>query len=223
MALDTSKTDSALGKEIHKLLVKKGVETPLANHKFDKEHNKLAAIERSFEVIMQNLGLDLTDDSLRGTPRRVAKMFLQETMWGLDYNNFPKMMAVENKMKYGEIVIERNINVVSQCEHHWVPIIGKAHVAYIPDKKVQGLSKINRVVEFFSRRPQVQERLTNQIYWAIAHIMQTENVVVIIKADHFCVKTRGVEDQTSDTITSKIGGVFEAHAARNELMQLLKL
>ena len=172
---------------------------------------------------MELLELDLSDDSLKDTPRRVAKMFMNEIFWGLDYDNFPKITTVENKMKYDEMILEKDINVMSVCEHHFVTIHGKAHVAYIPNKKVLGLSKMNRVVEFFSRRPQIQERLTEQIYYALNYILETENVAVVIEAEHFCVKARGVEDSNSSTVTSKLGGDFKSNSSlRQEFLKLIK-
>jgi GTP cyclohydrolase I len=143
------------------------------------------------------------------TPARVAKMFLNELYWGLDYDNFPKATVVENKMQVDEMVLERYVTVNSTCEHHLLPIIGHAHVAYIAKDKVLGLSKINRIVEFFSRRPQIQERLTSQICETLMCLLDTDDVAVIIEAEHMCVKTRGVEDACSDTVTSKMSGVFK--------------
>jgi|TARA_R110002074_G_scaffold334242_2_gene504496 GTP cyclohydrolase I len=157
---------------------------------------------------MDTLGLDLSDDSLTDTPKRVAKMYVNEIFWGLDYDAFPKCTTVNNKMHYDEMVVERNINVQSNCEHHFVVIDGLATVAYIPNERVLGLSKINRIVEYFSKRPQIQERLTEQIYYALQYILGTDNIAVLIDAQHYCVKSRGVEDVGSSTITSKLGGGF---------------
>lgn len=151
-------------------------------------------------------------------------MFLNEIFWGLDYKNFPKITTIENKMGYDTMLLERNIKVSSTCEHHFIPMMGVAFVAYLPNKKVIGLSKINRIVEFFSRRPQVQERLVEQIFHTLCMILETDNVAVLIKAEHTCVKLRGVEDINSDTITSKLGGHFlEGGALRNEFFQSIKL
>jgi len=160
---------------------------------------------------------------LRETPRRVAKMFMYEIFGGLDYVNFPKITTIGNKMNYDSMLLERHIRVTSICEHHFVPIVGEAFVAYIPREKVIGLSKINRIVEFFCRRPQVQERLTEQIHAALCFILDTENVAVVLKAQHLCVQLRGVEDMQSDTITSRLGGVFFKGELRNEFLQSINL
>ena len=171
---------------------------------------------------MNTLGLDLKDDSLIDTPKRVAKMYVNEIFWGLDYEAFPKCTAVENKMEYESMVIERNINVQSNCEHHFVVIDGVGTVAYIPNKKVLGLSKLNRVVEYFAKRPQIQERLTEQVYYALQYILDTDNIAVVIDAQHYCVKSRGVEDVGSSTITSKLGGGFKDDPAlRHEFMNMI--
>ena len=222
MALNTTKTDPALGKQIHEHLIKLGVETPTVMNELESKQ-KTTLIEGHFRSIMQTLGMDLTDDSLQDSPGRVAKMFVNEIFWGLNPENFPKCTAIENKMGYDEMVLERDINVTSCCEHHFVTINGVAHVAYIPDKKVLGLSKLNRVVEYFSRRPQVQERLTEQVYHALSFILETPNVAVVIDAEHFCVKARGIEDPHSSTITSKLGGAFKSEPElRAEFMHLIK-
>lgn len=216
--LDKSKTDKELGKKIRRYLTEIGVETPMTK----KAVNARELIEKSVQTILQAVGLDLKDDSLKDTPRRMANMYLNELWWGLDYDNFPKIMTVENKMGYDQMVIVRDIAINSTCEHHGVPIIGSADVAYIPTEKVIGLSKINRICEFFSRRPQVQERLTEQIFAALSYILETENIAVIIKAEHFCVKARGIQDGESVAITSKRGGVMSKETANNELMMLIK-
>lgn len=171
---------------------------------------------------MEALGLDLTDDSLIDSPRRVAKMFVSEIFWGLDYDNFPKCTAVENKMRYDEMVVERNISVMSSCEHHFVVIDGNATVAYIPGQHVLGLSKLNRIVEYFSKRPQIQERLTEQIYFALQYILGTDDIAVVVDAIHYCVRSRGVEDHGSSTVTSKLGGRFRTDPAlRAEFMSIV--
>jgi len=217
------KTDSLLGKMVNEFLLKNNVETPMIDFQESKD-NKFELIKNNFNSIMEVLGLDLKDDSLKDTPRRITKMFLDELFWGLNYDNFPKITTVENKMQYDEMVIEKNIKVMSVCEHHFVTIFGQAHIAYIPNEKVVGLSKINRIVEFFSRRPQIQERLTEQIYYAMQYILDTENVAVVINAEHFCVKSRGVEDINSSTITSKMGGTFKKDGrAKKEFLNLIKL
>jgi len=172
---------------------------------------------------MSVLGMDLEDDSLTETPKRVAKMFLNEIFWGLDTDNFPKMTTINNKMKYDEMIISKGVKVSSTCEHHFLPIIGEAYIAYIPNEKVLGLSKLNRVVEYFSKRPQVQERLTEQVFFALSYILETEDIAVLIDAKHTCVSTRGVEDYNSTTITSKLGGLFiENSKVRSEFLKLIK-
>lgn len=206
------KTDPELGQRIHKHLLEKGVETPLGVVSMISNEHKRILIEKHFGAIMGALGLDCSDDSLRDTPRRVAKMYVDEIFYGLDYNLFPKATVVDNKMGYDEMVIEKNVSVQSNCEHHFVIISGKAAVAYFPDKSVLGLSKINRIVEFFSKRPSIQERLTEQIFHALCFILGTEDVAVTINAEHYCVKSRGVRDEGSSTITSRLGGRFLANS-----------
>ena len=223
MSYNKTKADPQLGLEIHKHLVLRGVETPTVESNLSRT-DKIDIIETKFRDIMTTLGLDLTDDSLIDTPKRVAKMFVQEIFWGLDYETFPKCTTVQNKMHYNEMVVERNVNVQSNCEHHFVIIDGVATVGYIPNQKVLGLSKINRIVEYFSKRPQIQERLTEQIYYALEYILETENIAVVINAKHYCVAARGVEDTNSTTITSKLGGCFKNDpAARSEFMRLVTL
>ena len=215
MSLQINKTNPELGRRIQTHLAELGLSTPIlqvpesrltSREDYDLRKERITKL---FAEIMGELRLDLSDDSLIETPDRVAKMFLGETFWGLDPDNFPKVTVVENKMKYDEMIVERNISVNSTCEHHFLPIMGFAHVAYIPEKNVPGLSKINRIVEYFSRRPQIQERLTAQIFHALSFILETDNIAVCIDAEHLCVKTRGVEDACSDTVTSKLGGVFK--------------
>lgn len=221
MSYNKTKTDPVLGKEVHEHLVKCGVETPTIPNFIDRKE-KIDQIEHHFTKIMNIMGLDLTDDSLVETPKRVAKMYINEIFWGLDYEAFPKCTTVENKMNYDEMVIEKNVNVQSNCEHHFVVIDGVATVAYIPNKKVLGLSKINRIVEYFSKRPQIQERLTEQVYHALQYILGTDNIAVVIDAQHYCVKSRGVEDVGSSTVTSKLGGCFKTDpAVRNEFMNIV--
>lgn len=222
MSLDRSKTDRELGLRVSQYLKEKGVETPTKeNHLTDKE--KMISIEKSFQSVMETLGLDLSDDSLKDTPARVATMFVNEIYWGLDINNFPKISTVENKMGYESMVIEKTINVQSNCEHHFIVIDGFATVAYIPNNKVLGLSKLNRIVEYFSKRPQIQERLTEQIFYALEYILETSDIAVIINAKHYCVKARGVEDINSETLTSKLGGRFKTDSSlRTEFFTMLK-
>lgn len=212
------KTDKELGESIRLHLLAKGVETPMNANKY-AENDSRTIIYDSFKNIMMALNLDLSDDSLSGTPDRVAKMFLDEIFSGLSYENFPKCTTVANKMHYDEMVIEKDITVSSTCEHHFVVIDGLAKIAYIPKDKILGLSKLNRIVDFFSRRPQIQERLCEQIYHALSFILNTEDVAVEISAVHHCVKSRGIKDTNSYTITRKLGGVFKAnHDTRNEFL-----
>ena len=221
MAFNKTKTDPELGLQIHEHLVKCGVETPVTDNGLTRTE-KIDLIEQNFVHVMNTLGLDLKDDSLMDTPKRVAKMYVNEIFWGLDYEAFPKCTAVENKMEYESMVIERNINVQSNCEHHFVVIDGVGTVAYIPNKKVLGLSKLNRVVEYFSKRPQIQERLPEQVYYALQYILDTDNVAVVIDAQRYCVKSRGVEDVGSSTITRKLGGGFKDEPAlRHEFMNMI--
>jgi GTP cyclohydrolase I len=226
MSYNKTKTDPELGQQVHEHLVKMGVETPINSIKkrnLDRK-DQIAIIEGNFAEIMRALGLDLTDDSLIDTPKRVAKMYVNEIFWGLDYDAFPKCTTVDNKMKYNEMVVERNVNVQSNCEHHFVIIDGLATVAYVPKDKVLGLSKINRIVEYFSKRPQIQERLTEQVFHALQFILETEDVAVLIDARHYCVKSRGVEDTGSSTVTVRLGGGFKTDpAARNEFLSIARM
>ena len=221
MSYNKTKCDPELGQLVHQHLIKCGVETPTFQHSVDRK-DKIEMIERDFKHIMEVLGLDLEDDSLRDTPKRVAKMYVNEIFWGLDYEAFPKCTTVDNKMKYDEMVVERNVSVQSNCEHHFVVIDGLATVGYIPKQKVLGLSKINRVVEYFSKRPQIQERLTEQVYHALQYILETDDIGVVINAQHYCVKSRGVEDTGSSTVTSRLGGVFRSDpSVRTEFMNIV--
>lgn len=223
MSYNKTKTDPELGRRVHEHLFKMGVETPRRDNGIDRKL-KIAMIEEKFQDIMGILGLDLTDDSLIETPKRVAKMYVNEIFWGLDYDAFPKCTTVDNKMHYNEMVVERNVNVQSNCEHHFVVIDGLATVAYVPKQKVLGLSKINRIVEYFSKRPQIQERLTEQIYHTLQFILETEDVAVMIDAQHYCVKSRGVEDTGSSTVTVRLGGGFKTDAsARNEFLSIARM
>jgi GTP cyclohydrolase I len=223
MSYNKTKTDPELGQKIHEHLVKMGVETPTKDSALDRKE-KIEVIEAHFNGIMRALGLDLEDDSLMDTPKRVAKMYVNEIFWGLDYDAFPKCTTVANKMNYDEMVVERNVNVQSNCEHHFVIIDGLATVAYVPNEKVLGLSKINRIVEYFAKRPQIQERLTEQVFHALCYILETENVAVMIDAQHYCVKSRGVEDTGSSTVTTKLGGGFKTDAAaRAEFLSIARM
>lgn len=223
MSFNKTKTDPELGRQVHEHLVKMGVETPIKERNLDRKE-KIDIIAGNFTEIMRTLGLDLTDDSLIDTPNRVAKMYVNEIFWGLDYEAFPKCTTVDNKMHYNEMVVERNVNVQSNCEHHFVVIDGLATVAYVPKHKVLGLSKINRIVEYFSKRPQIQERLTEQIFHTLQFILDTEDVAVMIDAQHYCVKSRGVEDTGSSTVTVRLGGGFKTDpAARNEFLSIARM
>jgi GTP cyclohydrolase I len=197
-------------------------DTPLRADAFDMDDKtKMLKIEEHFREIMNVLGLDLTDDSLRGTPKRVAKMYVQEIFSGLNPKNKPEIALFENKYKYKEMLVEKDITFYSNCEHHFVPIFGKAHVAYISNGQVIGLSKINRVVQYFARRPQVQERLTIQIAEELKRVLNTEDVAVVIDAVHLCVSSRGVQDNDSKTVTSHFGGKFNDEASRREFFTFI--
>lgn len=207
-----------LGQEIHAMLVAKGIETPMSGANFA---NKRELIDNAFFNIMTWMGLDLKDPSLKDTPKRVAKMFCEEIFTGLDYKNFPECTAIPNDMNYDEMIVT-TAAVKSTCEHHCVAILGQATIGYIPGGRLLGLSKFNRVVDFFARRPQVQERLTAQISAALQHILQTDDVGVVIDAEHLCVKFRGVQDAASHTITSQLGGRFRDGTVRSEFLALYK-
>lgn len=216
-----SKKDPKLGAHVQAYLKEKGVETPVIDNKLSKE-DKLARIEDSVRDIMLTLGLDLQDDSLIETPKRVAKMYVQEIFSGLDYENFPKCTAVENKMNYDEMVIEKDITCISSCEHHLITIDQKATIAYIPKKKVLGLSKLNRIAKFFAQRPQIQERYAEQVFHALEFILETDDIAIVVRGKHYCVAARGVEDTSSFTVTSKLGGAFKTDPAlRKEFMDLV--
>ncbi|MGD1946405.1 MAG: GTP cyclohydrolase I FolE [Croceivirga sp.] len=195
-----------------------GIETPLKKDAFAiPDEKKKEMISVLFAEIMDVMGLDLTDDSLKGTPSRVAKMYIDEIYSGLNPANKPKVALFDNKYQYNQMLVEKDITFYSNCEHHFVPIIGKAHVAYISSGKVIGLSKLNRIVQYFAKRPQVQERLTNQIAIELQSILETEDVAVIIDAKHLCVSSRGIKDDTSATVTSFYGGQFNTPERIQEL------
>jgi GTP cyclohydrolase I len=200
-----------------------GLETPMKPDAFlISDEEKKEKIATLFKEIMDVIGLDLTDDSLKGTPKRVAKMYIEEIFSGLNPINKPKIALFDNKYQYNQMLVEKNITFYSNCEHHFVPIIGKAHVAYISSGKVIGLSKLNRIVQYYAKRPQVQERLTNQIAEDLKKALQTENVAVIIDAKHLCVASRGIKDDTSATVTAYYGGEFNTPSKINELLNYLK-
>lgn len=212
-----SATDYTLGQEVQQHLIKLGIETPMGKRDFAQTIKD--AIAENHRRTMNLLGLDTTDDSLKDTPDRVGKMYAYEIFGGLDYLQFPSCTTVENKMGYDEMIVVSDINVMSVCEHHFIPFIGRARIGYIPKDRVLGLSKFNRIVDFFCRRPQIQERLTEQISATLRMILDTGDVAVVIKAEHLCVKLRGVKDQNSSTTTSKMSGRFRTvEALRNEFL-----
>jgi len=199
-------------------------ETPLRKDAFELSNTqKMESIEQNVKNMLETLGLDLTDDSLQGTPKRVAKMMVQEIFEGLHPDNYPKISTFENKFQYGEMLVEKNIGVYSTCEHHLLPVIGKAHIAYISSGKIIGLSKLNRVVNYFAKRPQVQERLTKQIVQNLQKVLETEDVACIIDAKHMCVITRGIKDVDSNTITSEYGGKFKDPAVKREFLDYIQM
>lgn len=199
-------------------------ETPLRNDAFRLTNDeKVDIIKDDVRHIMETLGLDLTDDSLKGTPNRVAKMFVNEIFGGLDPKRKPKASTFDNKYKYGEMLVEKNITVYSTCEHHLLPIVGKAHVAYVSNGTVVGLSKMNRIVDYFAKRPQVQERLTIQIVKELQKVLNTEDVACVIDAKHLCVNSRGIRDIDSSTVTSEFGGKFKEKETKREFLDYIKL
>lgn len=210
---------SADAKLVQETLLEKGLETPLVPSPLNPEQ-KYERIRGLLSEVLATLGLDLNDDSLQETPHRMAKMYVNEIFSGLDYENFPKISVIENKMAVDEMVKVSNISLISTCEHHFITIDGTATVAYIPDKKIIGLSKINRIVRFFAQRPQVQERLTQQILVALQTLLETDNVAVSINATHYCVKSRGIMDVNAETSTTALGGIFKTNVhTRAEFLQ----
>ncbi|UZO80593.1 GTP cyclohydrolase I FolE [Aquimarina sp. ERC-38] len=197
---------------------------PIREDAFDtSDEDKIRSITKDVFHIMETLGLDLTDDSLKGTPHRVAKMFVNEIFAGLHPDRKPKASVFENQYQYGEMLVEKNITVYSTCEHHLLPIVGRAHVAYISNGNVIGLSKMNRIVDYYAKRPQVQERMTMQIVQELQKSLGTENVACIIDAKHLCVNSRGIRDIESSTVTSEFGGVFKDKAVKREFLDYIKL
>lgn len=197
-------------------------ETPLRPDAFDKsDKEKMATIEKHFHIIMEEMGLDMTDDSLRGTPHRVAKMFIQEIFSGLNPANKPKISVFENSYHYDKMLVEANISFNSTCEHHFLPIIGKAHIGYVSNGKVIGLSKLNRIVDYYARRPQVQERMIMQIFNELKTVLNTEDVIVVVEAEHLCVSSRGIKDSSSYTSTIQYGGIFNEKENRNDFFNLM--
>lgn len=198
-------------------------ETPLRPDAFEKsDAEKKKVIEHHFYQIMQEMGLDMTDDSLRGTPHRVAKMFIDEIFSGLNPANKPKISVFDNSYQYDKMLVEADISFNSTCEHHFLPIIGKAHIGYVSSGKVIGLSKLNRIVDYYARRPQVQERLIMQIFNELKTVLDTESVIVVMEAKHLCVSSRGIEDESSYTSTIQYGGVFNDKDNRNDFFNLIK-
>ena len=209
---------SAEADRVREALIERGLETPLLPHQYERDE-KYQRIRKSFSDIARTLGLDLSDDSLSETPDRIARMYVDEIFAGLDYLNFPKITLIDNKMGVEEMVKVSDIAVTSTCEHHFVTIDGTARVAYIPRDKIIGLSKINRIVRFFAQRPQVQERLTQQLLVALQTLLETRDVAVSIDAIHYCVKARGVMDSNSRTQTTALGGIFKKrHKTRAEFL-----
>jgi GTP cyclohydrolase I len=218
-----NKIDKLSHDEIGDDHISTGLDTPMKKDAFVlNDAEKKEKISDLFSKIMDVMGLDLTDDSLKGTPNRVAKMYIEEIFSGLNPANKPKIALFDNKYKYNQMLVEKNITFYSNCEHHFVPIIGKAHIAYVSSGKVIGLSKLNRIVQYYAKRPQVQERLTNQIAVDLQNILGTENVAVIIDAKHLCVSSRGIKDDTSATVTAFYGGVFNQPNKIVELQNYLK-
>ncbi len=198
-------------------------ETPLRSDAFDKsDAEKMATIEKHFHIIMEEMGLDMNDDSLQGTPHRVAKMFIQEIFSGLNPDNKPKISVFDNSYNYDKMLVEANISFNSTCEHHFLPIVGKAHIGYVSSGKVIGLSKLNRIVDYYSRRPQVQERLIMQIFNELKTVLDTDNVIVVMEATHLCVSSRGIKDESSYTSTIQYGGVFNQKENRNDFFNLIQ-
>jgi len=199
-------------------------DNPIRSDAFElTDDKKIELIKKDVENILFTLGMDLTDDSLKGTPNRVAKMFVKELFGGLNPDKKPKASTFENKYKYGEMLVEKNITLYSTCEHHLLPIIGKVHVAYISNGTVVGLSKMNRIVDYYAKRPQVQERLTMQIVEELQKVLNTKDVACVIDAKHLCVNSRGIKDVDSSTVTSEFGGKFKTEATRREFLDYIKL
>lgn len=197
---------------------------PIRKDAFDlSDEQKIEAIKKDVESILLTLGMDLTDDSLKGTPNRVAKMFVKEIFGGINPNKKPNSSTFENQYRYGEMLVEKNITLYSTCEHHLLPIIGRAHVAYISNGKVIGLSKMNRIVDYFAKRPQVQERLTMQIVQELQRVLNTDDVACVIDAKHLCVNSRGIRDIESSTVTAEYGGQFKNELKRREFLEYIKL
>jgi GTP cyclohydrolase I len=204
--------------------ISSSVETPLRDDAFEtSDDEKIKSIQHHFGKIMEELGLDLSDDSLSGTPYRVAKMYVKELFYGLNPKNKPKLSTFENKYGYKKMLVEQDIIIDSACEHHFLPITGHAHIAYLPKDKVVGLSKINRLVDYYAHRPQVQERLSLQILKDLQNVLETKDVIVMISAKHLCVSSRGIKDKDSFTTTIEYGGCFENKLYRDEFLNILNI
>lgn len=217
------KLDEALD-DVGDAFISANTNTPMRKDAFEKsDSEKIEIIQKNVKVILETLGLDLTDDSLKGTPNRVAKMFVKEIFGGLHPTLKPKASTFENKYKYGEMLVEKNITLYSTCEHHLLPIVGKAHVAYISNGTVVGLSKMNRIVDYYAKRPQVQERLTMQIVKELQEVLGTEDVACVIDAKHLCVNSRGIRDIESSTVTSEYGGKFKDPEARRDFLDYINM
>ena len=218
------KTGKELVEEMGDDHIYTSAKTPLRDDAFDlSDDDKIKSIEVDVANMLQTLGMDLTDDSIKGTPRRVAKMFVKEIFGGLNPKRRPKPSTFDNNYKYGEMLVEKNITVYSTCEHHLLPIVGKAHVAYISNGNVIGLSKMNRIVDFYAKRPQVQERLTMQVVQELQQALGTDDVACVIDAKHLCVNSRGIRDVASSTVTSEFGGKFKEDAVKREFLDYIKL
>ena len=221
------KMDNALEEEFDAFgddHIASSAETPLRNDAFElSDEEKIDRIQADVYNIMETLGLDLTDDSLKGTPKRGAKMFVKEIFGGLHPNKKPSASTFDNKYKYGEMLVEKNITVYSTCEHHLLPIVGRAHIAYISKGKVVGLSKMNRIVDYFAKRPQVQERMTIQIVQELQKVLGTDDVACVVDAKHLCVNSRGIRDIESSTVTAEFGGQFKNPSVRREFLDYIKL
>ena len=219
-----SKMNDERIEEIGENHVATSAENPIRPDAFDiSDEEKIVKIEKSVKDILHTLGMDLTDDSIQGTPKRVAKMFVSEIFGGLNPKNKPVASTFENKYKYGEMLVEKNITLYSTCEHHLLPIVGKAHIAYISNGTVIGLSKMNRIVDYFAKRPQVQERLTMQIVKELQEVLNTEDVACVIDAKHLCVNSLGIRDIDCSTVTSEFGGKFKKIETRREFLDYIKL
>jgi len=222
MKIEKSITDTSFQEgEYH---FSNNAKTPLKEDAFEKsDHEKILLIQKHVHSILETLGMDLTDDSLKGTPLRVAKMFVNEIFGGLHPDKKPKASTFDNSYKYGEMLVEKNITLYSTCEHHLLPIVGKAHVAYVSNGTVVGLSKMNRIVDYYAKRPQVQERLTLQVVQELQEVLGTKDVACVIDAKHLCVNSRGINDTASSTVTSEFGGVFKNEDKKREFLDYLKL